>query len=157
MIALAAGDRRQLFCSTSAVGYYGPREEEVLTEDSPPGAGFLNQLSVDWEAEALKARELGDSGGDHPLRHRLGEGRRGLGADGPHVPPIFGRAAGLGATMVFLDSPGGPRPGPKLRPGASRNPRSVNFTAPYPVRNRELAGPWARRCTGPPSWRHRPS
>ena len=39
--ALAAGDRRQLFCSTSAVGYYGPRGDEVLTEDSPQDFYFL--------------------------------------------------------------------------------------------------------------------
>ena len=57
--ALAAGDRRQLFCSTSAVGYYGPRGEEVLTEDSSPDAGFLGELAQAWEAEALKAQDLG--------------------------------------------------------------------------------------------------
>ncbi|MGA9755908.1 MAG: TIGR01777 family oxidoreductase, partial [Desulfobaccales bacterium] len=57
--ALAAGDRRQLFCSTSAVGYYGPRGEEVLTEDSPPDAGFLGEVAKNWEAEALKAQDLG--------------------------------------------------------------------------------------------------
>ena len=39
--ALAAGDRRQLFCSTSAVGIYGARGGEELTEDSPTDAGFL--------------------------------------------------------------------------------------------------------------------
>ncbi len=57
--ALAAGDRRQLFCSTSAPGYFGHRGEEVLTEESPPGDGFLGQVALEWEEEALKARELG--------------------------------------------------------------------------------------------------
>ena len=57
--ALAAGNRRQLFCSTSAVGYYGPRGDEELTEDSPPDDGFLGELSRLWEAEAMKAQELG--------------------------------------------------------------------------------------------------
>ncbi|MCX5891359.1 MAG: TIGR01777 family oxidoreductase [Deltaproteobacteria bacterium] len=59
VIALAAGDRRQLLCSTSAVGYYGPRGDEILTEDSPQDSYFLATLSEDWEAEALKAQELG--------------------------------------------------------------------------------------------------
>ncbi|MEJ5330657.1 MAG: TIGR01777 family oxidoreductase [Desulfobaccales bacterium] len=57
--ALAAGDRRQLFCSTSAPGYFGNRGEEILTEDSPPGDGFLGDVALEWEEEALKARELG--------------------------------------------------------------------------------------------------
>ena len=59
VIALAGGDRRQLLCSTSAVGYYGPRGDEVLTEESPQDSDFLARLGADWEAEALKARELG--------------------------------------------------------------------------------------------------
>ncbi len=57
--ALAAGDRRQLFCSTSAPGYYGPRGEEELTEQSSPGQDFLARLAQDWEGEALKAQDLG--------------------------------------------------------------------------------------------------
>ena len=57
--ALAAGDRHQLFCSTSAPGYYGARGDEELTEVSPPGDDFLAQVAKDWEAEALKAQDLG--------------------------------------------------------------------------------------------------
>ena len=86
VIALAAGDRRQLLCSTSAVGYYGPRGDEILTEESPQDSYFLAKLAEDWEAEALKAQRAGHPGGDHPLRHRLGQGRRRPGPDGPHVP-----------------------------------------------------------------------
>jgi uncharacterized protein (TIGR01777 family) len=57
--ALTQGDRHQLFCSTSAPGYYGPRGEEELTEASPPGQDFLANLARDWEAEAAKAQDLG--------------------------------------------------------------------------------------------------
>ena len=45
--------------SGSAVGYYGPRGEEPLDEDAPPGSDFLAQTCVAWEAEAQKAAALG--------------------------------------------------------------------------------------------------
>jgi len=44
-----------VFLSTSAIGYYGDRGEEVLTEDSSPGNDFLARICVDWEHEAFKA------------------------------------------------------------------------------------------------------
>jgi len=45
--------------SSSAVGYYGNRGAEVLTEASMPGIGFLADVCINWEYEALRARELG--------------------------------------------------------------------------------------------------
>ena len=41
--------------SASAVGYYGHRGEEELTEDAPPGDGFLSGVCVQWEAAASRA------------------------------------------------------------------------------------------------------
>jgi hypothetical protein len=45
--------------SASAVGYYGDRGSETLTETAGPGHDFLAELCRDWEREALHARELG--------------------------------------------------------------------------------------------------
>ena len=43
--------------SASAIGYYGNRGEEVLTEESAPGSDFLALLARDWESEAMRAEQ----------------------------------------------------------------------------------------------------
>ncbi|HLX44355.1 MAG TPA: TIGR01777 family oxidoreductase [Bryobacteraceae bacterium] len=45
--------------SASAVGYYGPRGDEILTEKASPASDFLGQIAVDWEREAQKAEAFG--------------------------------------------------------------------------------------------------
>jgi uncharacterized protein (TIGR01777 family) len=45
--------------NASAVGFYGSRGDEILTEESAPGNDFLGQLAKDWEAEALRAEAFG--------------------------------------------------------------------------------------------------
>jgi len=45
--------------SASAIGYYGDRGEESLTETSPSGQGFLATISKDWETAAMKAEQFG--------------------------------------------------------------------------------------------------
>jgi uncharacterized protein (TIGR01777 family) len=47
-----------LVCA-SAVGYYGDRKDEVLTESSTPGNDFLANTCREWEAEACKAEAFG--------------------------------------------------------------------------------------------------
>ena len=51
--------RRVVFLSASAAGYYGNRGEEILKETAAPGDDFLATVCVDWEAEAIKAEEMG--------------------------------------------------------------------------------------------------
>jgi uncharacterized protein len=45
--------------STSAVGYYGDRGDDILTENTPPGIDFLSNLGKDWENEAIEAEKKG--------------------------------------------------------------------------------------------------
>ncbi len=42
----------RVFVSGSAIGYYGPRGDEPVTESTEPGSDFLARLCVDWEQEA---------------------------------------------------------------------------------------------------------
>ncbi|MFP5385935.1 MAG: TIGR01777 family oxidoreductase [Bacteriovoracia bacterium] len=49
----------KVFVSASAVGIYGNRGDEEITEASPVGEDFLAQICKEWEAEAFKAREHG--------------------------------------------------------------------------------------------------
>ena len=47
-----------LVCA-SAIGIYGPRGDEILTEQSRPGEGFLATVCIEWENEAERAADLG--------------------------------------------------------------------------------------------------
>lgn len=156
--ALAPGDRRQFFCSTSAVGYYGPRGDEILTEESPPpDDDFLAHLAGDWEAEALKARELGLRVVLTRFGIVLGRGGGVLGKLAPLFKGFLGGPVGSGrqwfswihhqdlvrAFLFLAEHPelAGP----------------VNFTASYPVRNWELSRDLARALHRPdvfraPAW-----
>ncbi|MBK9166646.1 MAG: TIGR01777 family protein [Bryobacterales bacterium] len=51
--------RPAVLVSASAVGYYGDRGDETLTEDAPPGRGFLPKVCIEWEREATLAEALG--------------------------------------------------------------------------------------------------
>jgi uncharacterized protein len=52
-------DPPKVLLSGSAIGIYGDRGNETLTETSPRGTGFLSQLVVDWEAAAQPAVDAG--------------------------------------------------------------------------------------------------
>jgi uncharacterized protein (TIGR01777 family) len=51
--------RPRVFISASAIGYYGDRGDEVLTENSAQGSDFLATLAKEWEDEAVKAEQFG--------------------------------------------------------------------------------------------------
>jgi uncharacterized protein len=68
--------------SASAVGYYGNRGNEVLTERSMPGFGFLADVCLNWEYEAMRARE-------HGLRVVMVRTATVLGRDGGALPRML--------------------------------------------------------------------
>jgi uncharacterized protein len=51
--------RPRVLISASAIGIYGDRGDEVLTEESRLGRDFLSEVAAAWEAEAEKAEALG--------------------------------------------------------------------------------------------------
>lgn len=55
----AADPRPRALVSSSAVGYYGKRGDELVPETTPPGDDFLAGVCLAWEAEADKAAGLG--------------------------------------------------------------------------------------------------
>jgi uncharacterized protein len=54
-----AGKKPKFLISASAVGYYGPRGDETITEETVPGNDYLARVCVDWEEEARKAESYG--------------------------------------------------------------------------------------------------
>ena len=57
---LAGLDRKpSVLVSASAIGYYGNRGDDMLTEDEPPGRDFGAQVCVAWEDETKAAAEAG--------------------------------------------------------------------------------------------------
>lgn len=50
-----AEEKPKVFVCGSAIGYYGDRGEEVLSEESAPGTGFLAQVCQEWEEATMPA------------------------------------------------------------------------------------------------------
>jgi uncharacterized protein (TIGR01777 family) len=54
-----AEPRPSTFICASAIGYYGNRGDETLTEESPSGDGFLPEVCREWEAATKTANDAG--------------------------------------------------------------------------------------------------
>ncbi|MGD9590507.1 MAG: TIGR01777 family oxidoreductase [Pyrinomonadaceae bacterium] len=52
-------DKPDVFVSGSAIGFYGDRGDEEMTEASPAGDTFLSEVSKEWEAESRRAEDMG--------------------------------------------------------------------------------------------------
>jgi uncharacterized protein (TIGR01777 family) len=133
-----AQSRPAVLVSASAVGYYGDRGDEVLSESSPPGSDYLAEVCAAWERESHQARDLGirvvnprigivlDRGGGALskmlLPFRLGAGGR-LG-NGRQWMPWVHRSDIIGLLLhaAMRANVQGP----------------MNATAPHPVTNRDF-------------------
>lgn len=127
------------FLSTSAVGFYGNRGDDILTEDTAGGDDFLAVVSRDWEAEAMKSAEKGA----RPVLMRFGV--------------VLGKNGGAMAKMIpaFRMFVGGPiGSGKQWFPWIHIQDLAeavsfimdntdisgpVNFCGQHPARNRDLA------------------
>ncbi len=137
--ALAALERRpRVLVSASAIGIYGDRGEETVSEESAPGHDFLADVCVAWEEEARQAEALGlrvtllrigvvlgEGGG--ALARMLVPFKLGLGGpigSGRQWMSWVHRDDVVGCVLHALDQP--------AATGA------LNVTAPEPVRNLEF-------------------
>jgi uncharacterized protein (TIGR01777 family) len=127
-----------VFLSASAVGYYGDRGDEELTEESPPGNGFLPDVCREWEAAAAPLAERGIrtamlrfgvilSADGGALARLLLPFRWGLGG-------VIGTGRQYMSWVSLTDAVGAIRH--VLATEGLRGP--VNVTAPTPVTNREF-------------------
>ena len=136
-LSTLSGRPEALVCA-SAIGIYGDRGDEVLTEASPIATGFLADVCHEWEQEADLAEALGIR--VVKLRFGIALGRKG-GALEKMLPPFrafVGGKVGTGSQWMswihIADIVG-------LIRHAIEHPVSgvMNATAPNPVRNREFA------------------
>ena len=151
-----ASRKPNVLIQASAIGYYGSQGDQKLDESSPPGEGFLAQLTKEWENIAREIEKLGvrlvllrfgvvlgRSGGilsrvNIPFRLFLG-GHFGNGKQWIswiHISDI------LKATDFIL-----------MRPELSG---VFNLTSPFPVKSREFFRAVGKSMNRP-SWFHIPS
>jgi len=144
-----ASSRPRVLVSASAVGYYGDRGDEELTESASPAHDFLADVCVAWEQEAFAAEELGV---------RVATARTGI---------VLGSGGGALAKMLtpFKLGAGGPLGNGRqwmpwvhvadlsrlyLHAAACESIRGpMNAVAPNPVRNAEFTKALGRQLRRP--------
>ena len=132
-----------IFINASAIGTYGDRGDETLTEDSASGSGFLASMGAAWEKEALSA----------PPQTRVVLLRTGivLEKDGGALPRMalpfrFFAGGPLGSGQQYVSwihrDDWAAMVSWALTSDGVFGP--LNVTAPHPVTNREFAGTLGR-------------
>jgi uncharacterized protein (TIGR01777 family) len=124
--------------NASAIGFYGSRGDELLTEKSAPGEGFLPEVCIEWEKATGQAEAKGiktihtrfgiildEKGG--ALERMLTPFRMGVGGkvgNGKQWMSWIALDDVINALRFLIDEPGSGGP--------------VNFTAPNPVTNADF-------------------
>lgn len=151
--AIAAADKKpEVLVNGSAIGFYGDRGEEELTEAVPAGRGFLAETVEAWEGEALKVEKdvrvvllrtavvLADKGGALPLMSlpfrfglgaQLGDGRQWM--SWIHLEDVA-RLALFAVDNLDIRGP-------------------MNASAPWPARNADFTRVLAKRLHRPAFFR----
>lgn len=128
----------RVLVSASAVGVYGDRGDEPLTEDSPPGNDFLAEVAREWEA----ATEPAANAGVRVVHTRFGVVlSSGGGALERMLPPFrLGAGGKLGSGKQWMSWIALPDVVAAIRFAVDTETLSgpVNVTAPNPVRNTEF-------------------
>jgi uncharacterized protein (TIGR01777 family) len=135
--------------AASATGIYGDRGDEVLTESSAPGEGFLSEVTLEWEKASARAEQLG-------VRTVLARIGIVLGADGGALarmlPPFrFGAGGPIGSGMqwmswIHIEDVA------RIMMFAAETPSlrgPVNTTAPNPVTNSDFSHALGRALRRP--------
>jgi uncharacterized protein len=136
--AASLDPKPSVFVCASAIGYYGDRGSEELTEDSPPGDNFLSEVVQAWEAATAPAASAGIR--VVSLRTGIVLAHKG-GALGRMLLPFrlgFGGRIGSGRqwmSWVSIDDVVG---GYLYALTQASLGGPVNLTAPTPVRNEEF-------------------
>jgi hypothetical protein len=147
--AFRACGKPSVLVSASAIGFYGSRGSELLTESSPGGTGFLAELCRDWEASASPAAEAGV----RLVLPRLGVVLSSEGGAMSRLLPIF--RLGLGGRVgdgrqywswITLEDVLGAIEFAIANPTLSG---PVNLTAPNPSTNAEFTAALARALGRP--------
>ena len=135
----ASGTPPPVLISGSAVGYYGPCGDEVVTEASPAGTDFLAHVCASWEAEAIRA--VSSRVRVVRLRTGLVLDRRGGALPRMLLPFRLGAGGPLGSgrqywPWIHIDDWVSLVRWAMVTPGLSG---PVNATSPTPVPNAEFA------------------
>ncbi len=146
-----ASSKPKVLISASAIGYYGPHGDEYVTENTLSGTDFLADVCKVWEAEALKAQELGV----RVVLLRIGAVLESGGGAMPMIAMPFklflGGPIGSGKqwfSWIHKDDVIG-----IIKYALENESLSghVNATAPQPVTNKEFSSA-VGRALGRPSW-----
>jgi uncharacterized protein (TIGR01777 family) len=135
----SARSRPPVFLSASAIGYYGNRGDEILTEESSSGTGFTADLAREWEQASLPAMQAGI----RTVQMRMGVVMATTGGALPRMLPAFklGMGGKLGDGRQWMswidlkDVIGAIQH--ILRSDLLHGP--VNLVAPKPVTNEEFS------------------
>ena len=135
--------------SASAIGYYGSRGDEILTETSKPGTDFLAKVVTGWEREARSAEQIGIR--VVPLRFGMVLGRRGGALKKILLPFRLGLGGRLASgrqwmSWIHLDDLIS-LIGFAIESGHCEG--AMNAVAPHPVTNAEFTHDLARALNRP--------